>query len=102
LQPSVGYFNPTFAYVLIMPDGPINITTDILIAIREDISSFRTSVEGRLDRVEGRLDRLEQISRKYRRDAAAMMVIMRATAGDFDERVSAVEERVMALEGPKG
>jgi hypothetical protein len=85
-----------------MPSGPINITTDILIAIREDISSFRTSVEGRFDRVEGRLDRLEQLGRKYRRDAAAMMVIMRATAGDFDERVSAVEERVTALEAPKG
>jgi DNA repair ATPase RecN len=81
-----------------MPDGPINMTTDILIAIREDISSFRTSVEGRLDRVEGRLDQLEQTSRKYRRDAAAMMVIMRATAGDFDERVSAVEEQIAALD----
>jgi hypothetical protein len=30
-----------------------------------------------------------------------MMVIMQATAGDFDERVSAVEERVTALEVPK-
>jgi hypothetical protein len=29
------------------------------------------------------------------------MVIMRATAGDFDERVNAVEERVTALEAPK-
>ena len=77
-----------------MPDEPINITTDILIAIREDISSFRTSVEGRLDR-------LEQLNRKYRRDAAAMMVIMQATAGDFDERVSAVEERIVALEAAK-
>jgi DNA repair ATPase RecN len=98
-----------------MTDEPINITTDILIAIREDISSFRTSVkerfdqveerfdqvEGRFDQVEGRLERLEQLSRKYRRDAAAMMVIMQATAGDFDERVSAVEERIVALEAAK-
>jgi DNA repair ATPase RecN len=89
-------------------DEPINITTDILIAIREDISSFRTSVEGRFDQVEGRFDqvegrleRLEQLSRKYRRDAAAMMVIMQATAGDFDERVSAFEERMVALEAAK-
>jgi DNA repair ATPase RecN len=79
-----------------------SLTVARMIAIREDISSFRASVEIRLDRVEGRLDQLEQISRKYRRDAAAMMVIMRATAGDFDERVSAVEERVVALEAPKG
>jgi DNA repair ATPase RecN len=91
-----------------MAEEPINITTDILIAIREDISSFRTSVEerfdqveGRFDQVEGRLERLEQLSRKYRRDAAAMMVIMQATAGDFDERVSAFEERIVALEAAK-
>jgi hypothetical protein len=62
--------------------------------IRSEVGQFRTSVEGRLDR-------LEQLNRKYRRDAAAMMVIMRATAGDFDERVNAVEERVTALEAVK-
>jgi hypothetical protein len=84
-----------------MPDGPINITTDILIAIREDISSFRTSVEGRLDRVEGRLEQLEQSSRKHQRDAAATLVIMRATVGHFNERAGAVEGRVTALEAPK-
>jgi DNA repair ATPase RecN len=81
-----------------MLDDPINITTDILIAIREDISSFRTSVEGRFDRVEGRLDRLEQLSRKYRRDAAAMMVIMRATVSDFDERVNEIVEQIAVLD----
>jgi hypothetical protein len=74
-----------------MANEPINITTDILIAIREDISLFRQSVEQRLDR-------LEEISRKQRRDAAGMLVMMRATAGDFDERVTEVEERVAALE----
>jgi hypothetical protein len=62
--------------------------------LRSEVGQFRTSVEGRLDR-------LEQLNRKYRRDAAAMMVIIRATAGDFDERVNAVEERVTALEAVK-
>jgi hypothetical protein len=81
-----------------MPDKPINITTDILIAIREDISSFRTAVEGRFDQVEGRLDRLEQLNRKQQRGSAALMVIMRATVSDFDERVNEVVERVAALE----
>jgi hypothetical protein len=66
-----------------MPDGPADIATDILIAIREDIASFRTSFEERLDRVEGRLDLLEQTSRKHRRDAAATLVIMRATVAPF-------------------
>jgi hypothetical protein len=48
-----------------------------------------------------RLDRIENVVRKQRRDAAAMMVIMRATVGHFNERVGAVEERVTALETPK-
>jgi hypothetical protein len=74
-----------------MADEPVNVTSDILIAIRGDISSFRSSVEQRLDR-------LEEINRKHRRDSAGMLVMMRATAGDFDERVREVEERVAALE----
>jgi DNA repair ATPase RecN len=91
-----------------MPDGPTGAVPQILIKIQDSISTlrsevgqFRTSVEGRLDRLEGRLDRLELLSRKYRRDAAAMMVIMRATVGHFNERVGAVEDRVTALEIPK-
>lgn len=84
-----------------MPDEPINITTDILIAIREDISSFRAAVDRRFDRVERRLDELEQTSRKHRRDAAAMMVTMRETVSHFNQRVGAVEDRVTALETPK-
>jgi hypothetical protein len=41
-----------------------------------------------------RFDRLEDIIRKQRRDTAGMLVMMKATAGDFDERVTAVEERM--------
>jgi hypothetical protein len=77
-----------------MPDGPTDIATDILIAIRQDISSFRTSFEGRLDR-------LEQSIRKCRRDAAATRVIMRAAFDHFNKRLGAVEGRVTALETPK-
>jgi len=76
-----------------MADEPTNITTDILVAIREDISSFRASVEERLDR-------LERDSRKYRHDAAAMMVMMRATVSHFNQRFTALEDRVTALETP--
>ena len=74
---------------------PINITTDILIAIRDDISSFRSSVEQRLTR-------LEELGHKHRRDAAGTLVMMRATVTDFDERVRDVEERVAALEAKIG
>jgi hypothetical protein len=64
----------------------------VLIKIQEDLAAFRRSVEERLDRV-------EEINRKQRRDSAGMLVMMRATAGDFDERVSEVEERLAVLEG---
>jgi hypothetical protein len=77
-----------------MPDGSTDAPIDILIAIREDISSFRISFEGRLDR-------LERDSRKYRRDATATLVIMRATVGHFNKRLGAVEGRLTALEAPK-
>ena len=45
-----------------------------------------------------RFDRLEAEMRKDRRNVAGMLVMMRATAGDFDARVAEVEERVAALE----
>jgi hypothetical protein len=77
-----------------MPDGPTDIATDILTGIREDIASFRSSFEGRLDR-------LEQGIRKCRREAAATRVIMRATFDHFNKRLGAVEGRVTALESPK-
>jgi hypothetical protein len=85
-----------------MADTLTDAVPQILIKIQDSISTLRSEVGQFRTSVEGRLDRLEQLNRKYRRDAAAMMVIMRATAGDFDERVSAVEERVTALEAPKG
>lgn len=70
----------------------------ILKKIQEELSSFRTSVDTRFDQIAERLDRIEDVQRKQRRDSAGMLVMMRATAGDFDERVTEVEERVMALE----
>jgi methyl-accepting chemotaxis protein len=66
--------------------------------LRSEVGTFRSEMGQFRTSVEGRLDRLEQLNHKYRRDAAAMMVIMRATAGDFDERVNEVVERVAALE----
>lgn len=74
-----------------MSDNTHNLTLDVLKRIQSDIGEFRQSIETRLER-------LEEINRKQRRDSAGMLVMMRATAGDFDERVSEVEERVAALE----
>lgn len=84
-----------------MIDEPINITTDIPIAIREDIASFRAAVEQRFEKVDGRLTNVEEVLRKQRRDGAGMLVMMRATITDFDERVRGVEAPVTALEASK-
>ena len=67
-------------------------TLQILTKIEDDVAAFRRSVQERLDWV-------EDINRKQRRDSAGMLVMMRASAGDFDERVSEVEERLAVLEG---
>ena len=77
-----------------MSDPVKDVVPQILMKIQADISAFRESVETRLDR-------LEDISRKHRRDSAGTLVMMRATAGDFDARVSEIEERVTTLEGER-
>ncbi|HEV7411855.1 MAG TPA: hypothetical protein VGO01_25495 [Bradyrhizobium sp.] len=70
----------------------------ILIKIQDSISAFRAELgEFKRDN-EGQHERMEGLIRKQRRDSAAMMIIMRATVSDFDERVSEVVERVAALE----
>ena len=91
-----------------MADTPTDAVPQILIRIQDsigtrqsEIGQFRTSVEGRLDRVEGQLDLLEQTARKHRRDAAATLVMMRATISHFDQRLGNLEERVTVLETPK-
>jgi hypothetical protein len=70
-----------------MSDNVQTAIFDILRKIQEDNASFKRSVEGRLDRI-------EELMRKQRRDAAGMLVMMKATAGDFEERVTAIEERM--------
>ncbi|MGL4634605.1 MAG: hypothetical protein ACRCWF_01355 [Beijerinckiaceae bacterium] len=77
-----------------MSENVPDATYKILMKIQEDIAALRKSVEDRLDKA-------EETSRKHRRDIAGMLVIMKATAGDFDERVTAVEERMDALDSPR-
>ena len=78
-----------------MSDNVQSMVFDILKKMQGENADFRRSVEERFDR-------LEEIVRKQRRDPAGMLVMMRATAGDFDERVSEIEERMDALEGRSG
>jgi hypothetical protein len=85
-----------------MADAPTDAVHQILIKIQESIVALRAEFKSELGQfrqsTETRLDRLEALVRKQRRDAAGMLVMMRAAASDFDERVSEVEERVAALE----
>lgn len=74
-----------------MASETIDLVPQLLMKIQEDIAAFRGSAEARLDR-------LEEISLKHRRDSAGMLVMMRATVSDYEERVSDLEIRMKALE----
>ena len=81
-----------------MADNPTDAVHQILIKIQDSISSLRSELGQFKLENQVQHDRMEGLIRKQRRDAAGMLVMMRATASDFDERVSEVEERVAALE----
>jgi hypothetical protein len=78
-----------------MVETPTDAMPQILIKIQDSISMLRSDLTGRLERI-------ETLVRKQRREGAAMLVMMRATVSDFDERVSDVEERLAALEAGQG
>jgi len=81
-----------------MTDAPTDAVPQILIKIQESIAALRSEMGQFRQSTETRFERVETLIRKQRRDAAGMLVMMRATASDFDERVSDVEERLSALE----
>ena len=74
-------------YVLVMAEAPTDVVLQILIKIQDSIVAQAT-----------RLERIENLVRKQRREGAGMLVMMRATVSDFDERVGDVEERLAVLE----
>ena len=74
----------------------------LTLEILKNIQASIAKLGERIDTLSGRFDQLETEMRKDRRNVAGMLVMMRATAGDFDARVAEVEERVTALEGRAG
>jgi hypothetical protein len=70
-----------------MAEAPTDVVLQILIKIQDSIAAQATPLE-----------RIENLVRKQRREGAGMLVMMRATVSDFDERVGDVEERLAALE----
>jgi hypothetical protein len=81
-----------------MAETPTDAVPQILIKIQESIAALRSELGQFRQDNQAQHVRMEALIRKQRRDASGMLVMMRATASDFDERVSDVEERVAALE----
>lgn len=81
-----------------MVETPTDAVPQILIKIQDSISALRVEVGDFKRDNEAQHERIEGLIRKQRRDSAAMMIIMRSTVSDFDERVNEVMERVAALE----
>jgi hypothetical protein len=81
-----------------MVEAPTDAVPQILIKIQDSISALRSEMGNFKRDNEVQHERIEGLIRKQRRDSAAMMIIMRSTVSDFDERVNEVMERVAALE----
>ena len=76
-----------------MADNPTDAVHQILIKIREGISSLRSELgQFKLENQEQH-ERMESLIRRQRRDAAGMLVMMRATASEVEERVAALEAK---------
>ena len=90
-----------------MTDNVQSAMLEILKRIQADVSELKADVsELKVDfaelkadmaEVKGRLDRLEAVVRKQGRDSAAMLVMMRATVGIYDERLKDIEEDLREL-----
>jgi hypothetical protein len=85
-----------------MGDGVGNAAFEILKRIPASIARLRDKMVWRFDTLEARVDRLDLGMRKDPCNAAGMRVTRRATAGDFDARVSENEVRVAILESGAG
>jgi SMC interacting uncharacterized protein involved in chromosome segregation len=65
--------------------------------VKRDVGELKDrmgGVEGRLSGVETRLTTVATVLRKMRHDNAGMLVMMRATAGHFEQRVSDLETKM--------
>jgi hypothetical protein len=83
-----------------MAESPTDAVPQILIKIQDSISALRAEVgEFKRDN-EAQHEQMESLIRKHRHEAAATLVMMRATVSHFDQRVSAFEERATVLETP--
>ena len=85
----------------IMSDNVQTAMFEILKSVQTNIGDLKSQVDGlnsRFANLEQGQAELKELARKQRRDVAGIMVMMKSVAGDFDERVSALERRMTAQE----
>jgi len=76
-----------------MADSVENAVFDILKKIQADISAVRTDIGAFKAENRAEHERMEGMMRRQRRDAAGMLVMTRAIVGEFEERVTDLEQR---------
>ncbi len=74
-----------------MADDPQTALLDMLKAIQAENAALRRFVTERFDQ-------LEEIILRQGRDSAGALMMMRATAGDFEQRISEIRDRIEALD----
>ena len=87
----------TLRYDTPMADNAESMTLEVLKSIQASIADLRQ----RMERVEATVVETAGIVKKQRRDIAGILVIMKATVGDFEERVTAIEERMDVFDAMK-
>lgn len=81
-----------------MADNVQDATFEILTGIQASIADVRGTIDELRVEMVNRFEKVEDGLRKERRNNAGTLVMMRATAGFFEERMKRLEERVEGLE----
>lgn len=74
--------------------GPTDLVLPLLREIQADLAAFRKETAERLDK-------LESGQRNIRSALAGETVLSRMLVGEFEERIEALERKVLSLEGRK-
>jgi septal ring factor EnvC (AmiA/AmiB activator) len=65
-----------------------------MLEILKRLQTDSVDVKKQLGEIDGRLSKLETQVKKQNADSAAMLVIMRATVRDFNERITEIEDDI--------
>jgi len=71
---------------------------EVLKSVQASIVELRADIDGVRAEMRAGHAELKELAHKQRRDMAGILVIMKGTAGVFEERVTNLESRVTVLE----